>query len=241
MLENSPPVPVTLDPLDDYVVIEPVDEETETRTGLIIPASAEAGCRSGIVTAVGAEAGGVEPGDKVLFPKDAGYDVRLAGTAVDRAARGARRRGVGILRRRRLAVQRSVGREAAGAVARVPVDLDGHGGREQAAVERQPDRARPDDALAWDVELELGGRRGLRRTRGDERRSADRGDRWTHTHQPTLAVAAKAGQGAPVHASRRGSRQPQIRGAAKLARGNSASARAKRGSRVRIPLPRLCG
>ena len=88
MLENSPPIPVTLDPLDDYVVIEPVDEETETRTGLIIPASAEAGCRSGIVTAVGAEAGGVEPGDKVLFPKDAGYDVRLAGTAVKVLRRG---------------------------------------------------------------------------------------------------------------------------------------------------------
>jgi chaperonin GroES len=88
MLENPQPAPVTLDPLDDYVVIEPVDEETETRTGLIIPASAEAGCRSGIVTAVGAEAGGVEPGDKVLFPKDAGYDVRLAGTAVKVLRRG---------------------------------------------------------------------------------------------------------------------------------------------------------
>jgi len=34
------------------------------------------------VIAVGVDAGGVEPGDKVLFPKDEGYDVRLAGTAV---------------------------------------------------------------------------------------------------------------------------------------------------------------
>jgi co-chaperonin GroES (HSP10) len=33
------------------------------------------------VTAVGPDANGIEPGDKVLFPKDAGYDVRLAGTA----------------------------------------------------------------------------------------------------------------------------------------------------------------
>jgi len=70
----------SLEPLDDHVVVEPTDEETETRAGLIIPASDETGCRSGIVTAVGSEAGGVEPGDKVLFPKDAGYDVRLAGT-----------------------------------------------------------------------------------------------------------------------------------------------------------------
>jgi chaperonin GroES len=73
---------LSLEPLDDYVVVEPVDEETETRAGLIIPASSEAGCRSGVVTAVGADATGVEPGDKVLFPKDAGYDVRLAGVAV---------------------------------------------------------------------------------------------------------------------------------------------------------------
>jgi co-chaperonin GroES (HSP10) len=82
VLENPQPVPVTLEPLDDYVVVEPVDEETETRTGLIIPASSDTGCRTGIITSVGAEAHGVEPGDKVLFPKDAGFDVRLAGTAV---------------------------------------------------------------------------------------------------------------------------------------------------------------
>jgi co-chaperonin GroES (HSP10) len=74
--------PVTLEPLDDYLVIEPVDEEVETRTGLIIPASTEAQSCSGIVTAVGPEAIGVELGDKVLFPKDAGFDVRLAGAAV---------------------------------------------------------------------------------------------------------------------------------------------------------------
>ena len=37
---------------------------------------------SGIVTAAGPEADGVTPGDKVLFPKDAGYDVRLAGSSM---------------------------------------------------------------------------------------------------------------------------------------------------------------
>jgi chaperonin GroES len=81
VLEDPQPVHVTLEPLDDFVIVEPVDEETETKTGLIIPASSDTGCRSGIVTAVGAEASGVEPGDKVLFPKGAGHDVRLAGTA----------------------------------------------------------------------------------------------------------------------------------------------------------------
>jgi chaperonin GroES len=78
-MEDPAPQTLTLEPLDDHLIVEPVDEEVETRTGLIIPQSAEAGCRSGIVTAVGAEAEGIDPGDKVLFPKGAGYDVRLGG------------------------------------------------------------------------------------------------------------------------------------------------------------------
>ncbi|HEV7133336.1 MAG TPA: co-chaperone GroES family protein [Gaiellaceae bacterium] len=82
MLEDPRPLRLTLEPLDDYVVVEPTDEEAETRAGLILPASVAAQCRSGIVTAVGAEADGVAPGDKVLYPVDAGYDVRLGGTAV---------------------------------------------------------------------------------------------------------------------------------------------------------------
>lgn len=81
MLEDPRPIRLSLEPLDDHVVVEPTDEEAETRAGLIIPASAEAQCRSGIVTAVGVEVEGIAPGDKVLFPHDAGYDVRLAGTA----------------------------------------------------------------------------------------------------------------------------------------------------------------
>ena len=82
MLEEPQRLDLSLEPLDDFVVVEPVDEETETRGGLIIPASDEAGCRTGIVTATGAEVTGVEPGDKVLFPKECGFDVRLAGSAV---------------------------------------------------------------------------------------------------------------------------------------------------------------
>jgi chaperonin GroES len=81
VLEEPKPIPLTLEPLDDHVVVEPTDEESETRAGLIIPASAEVRCRSGIVVAVGPDVDGVVPGDKVLFPKEAGFDVRLAGTA----------------------------------------------------------------------------------------------------------------------------------------------------------------
>ena len=82
VLEDPRPIRLTLEPLDDFVVIEQTDEEAETRGGLIIPASAETQCRSGIVTAVGAEVEGVVPGDKVLFPAGGGYEVRLAGSAM---------------------------------------------------------------------------------------------------------------------------------------------------------------
>jgi chaperonin GroES len=81
-MEDPAPLTLSLEPLDDHLIVEPVDEDVETRTGLIVPQSAESVCRSGIVTAVGSEATGVDPGDKVLFPKDAGFDVRLGGVAV---------------------------------------------------------------------------------------------------------------------------------------------------------------
>ena len=88
MLEDPRPLRLTLEPLDDFVVLEPTDEEAETRAGLIIPASAEAQCRTGIVTAVGTESEGIAPGDKVLFPTGAGYEVRLAGTVMRVIRRG---------------------------------------------------------------------------------------------------------------------------------------------------------
>jgi co-chaperonin GroES (HSP10) len=81
VLEDPRPIRLSLEPLDDFLVIETTDEESETRAGLILPASAETECQSGIVTAAGPDAEGVVPGDKVLFLKGAGYDVRLAGTA----------------------------------------------------------------------------------------------------------------------------------------------------------------
>ena len=75
---------VTLEPLDEFVVVQPVSDETETRSGLFLPASAAAAaaCRTGIVTAVGSDASGIEAGEKVLYPREAGYDVRLGGIEV---------------------------------------------------------------------------------------------------------------------------------------------------------------
>lgn len=81
---EGPQVDVTLEPLDEFVVIQPVSDETETCSGLVLPATVASAvaCRTGIVTAVGSEANGVEPGDKVLYPREAGYDVRLGGIEV---------------------------------------------------------------------------------------------------------------------------------------------------------------
>ena len=74
----------SIEPLDEYLVIQPTSDEMETRAGLILPASAAAAVavRIGIVTAVGNDANGVEPGDKVLYPREEGFDVRLGGIEV---------------------------------------------------------------------------------------------------------------------------------------------------------------
>ena len=69
MLEgHQPMVNVTLEPLD----------ESELPSGLIVPANEAAQVRSGIVASIGPDVSAIEPGDKVLFPRDAGFEVRLA-------------------------------------------------------------------------------------------------------------------------------------------------------------------
>jgi co-chaperonin GroES (HSP10) len=77
MLEGHPMTEATLEPLDDHIVIEMLDE-SELPSGLIVPANEAAQCRSGLVAAVGPDVAAVEPGDKVLFPRDAGFEVRMA-------------------------------------------------------------------------------------------------------------------------------------------------------------------
>jgi co-chaperonin GroES (HSP10) len=76
VLEGSPRTHVELDPLDDYLVVEPLDD-SETASGLIVPINEAAQVRTGIVTAIGPDVTVIEPGDKVLYPREAGYDVRL--------------------------------------------------------------------------------------------------------------------------------------------------------------------
>ena len=81
MLDPRAATDVTLEPLDDYLVIQPLDE-SETATGLIVPINEATQCLTGIVAAVGPDVSLVEPGDKVLYPREAGYEIRMAGTSV---------------------------------------------------------------------------------------------------------------------------------------------------------------
>lgn len=75
-------------PLLDRVVIKRIAEENRTAGGIIIPDTAKEKPSQGIVTAVGAgardEAGKLIPmtlkeGDKVLFSKWSGTEIKIAG------------------------------------------------------------------------------------------------------------------------------------------------------------------
>mgnify|MGYP001574631022 FL=1 len=75
-------------PLHDRIIVERLEEETKTASGIIIPDSAKEKPQQGIVKAVGkgkvTEEGKVMPldvkvGDKVLFGKYAGTDIKLDG------------------------------------------------------------------------------------------------------------------------------------------------------------------
>jgi co-chaperonin GroES (HSP10) len=77
MLEGSRRTEIHLEPLEDHLVVEPLDD-SETASGLIVPLNEAAQTRTGIVVSVGPDVNGVEPGDKILYAREAGYDVRLA-------------------------------------------------------------------------------------------------------------------------------------------------------------------
>lgn len=69
-------------PLGDRVVIQPVQEESRTDSGLYIPDTAKEKPQTGIVVAVAESEDDyitVEVGDKVLFPKYTGSEISMGG------------------------------------------------------------------------------------------------------------------------------------------------------------------
>jgi chaperonin GroES len=80
---------LNLKPLDDRVVVEPLDAEEKTSGGILLPQTAQQKPQQGKVIAVGpgklGETGtrhtlAVAVGDVVLFGKYAGSDVEVSGT-----------------------------------------------------------------------------------------------------------------------------------------------------------------
>ena len=73
---------INIRPLADRVVIEPIEAEEKTASGIIIPDSAKEKPQQGIIKAVGTEEEMVTDlavDDKVLFPKYAGNEIQIEG------------------------------------------------------------------------------------------------------------------------------------------------------------------
>lgn len=82
---------MNLRPLNDRVVVEPIEQETTTASGLVLPETAKEKPQQGKVLAVGPgnrdEDGermtlDVEVGDTVLFAKYAGTEIKIDGNKV---------------------------------------------------------------------------------------------------------------------------------------------------------------
>ena len=76
---------LNIKPLADRVLVEPMEAETKTASGIIIPDNAKEKPQKGTVVAVGNgkkdEPLTVKVGDKVLFGQYAGTEIKLDGKA----------------------------------------------------------------------------------------------------------------------------------------------------------------
>lgn len=73
---------MTIKPIDDRVLLEPLQAEEKTASGIIIPDTAKEKPRVGIVLAVGTDEDlreKIKEGNKVLFAKYGGDEVELNG------------------------------------------------------------------------------------------------------------------------------------------------------------------
>ncbi len=72
-------------PLDDRLLVDPIEEETKTSSGLYIPDTAKEKTRMGKVIAVGTDEDlreKIKEGDNVLFAKYGGEEVEVNGTVL---------------------------------------------------------------------------------------------------------------------------------------------------------------
>ncbi len=74
-------VSVNVQPLGTRVLVKPLDQESRTASGILLPETAKEKPQTGLVIAVGDdEAIKVKPDERVLFAKYTGTEVRLYGT-----------------------------------------------------------------------------------------------------------------------------------------------------------------
>ena len=88
---------VNIRPLADRVLVEPLEAETKTASGIIIPDSAKEKPQQGVVVAVGAgkkdEPMTVKEGDKVIYGKYSGSEFAVGGYGVEASPEVAFREG----------------------------------------------------------------------------------------------------------------------------------------------------
>ena len=73
---------MTIKPIDDRILLEPLQAEEKTASGIIIPDTAKEKPRMGIVIAVGTDEDlreKIKEGNKVLFAKYGGDEVEMNG------------------------------------------------------------------------------------------------------------------------------------------------------------------
>ncbi|MFN2141818.1 MAG: co-chaperone GroES [Candidatus Promineifilaceae bacterium] len=71
-----------IEPLGTRILIRPLDKETTTSSGIILPETAKEKPQQGVIEAVGDEeemVSGLAVGDKVLFPKYSGTEIKMDG------------------------------------------------------------------------------------------------------------------------------------------------------------------
>ncbi len=72
--------PMNFKPLGERVLVERLEEDTKTASGIIIPDNAKEKPLMGVIKAIGSEVKEVKVDDKVVFGKYSGTEVKLDGT-----------------------------------------------------------------------------------------------------------------------------------------------------------------
>lgn len=73
---------MTIKPMDDRILVEPLEEENKTSSGIIIPDTAKEKPTTGKVIAVGTDEDlqeKIKIGDKVLYAKYGGEEISIEG------------------------------------------------------------------------------------------------------------------------------------------------------------------